>query len=137
MEAPSLDHVLVVVRDLARARVFYGQVLELAEIVRPAFPIPGLWFDLGAGKALHLVVREEGGPRGDKPLDVYDIHFALRMASYRQTLEWLQAKGYRDDLPENDLHRLVLRPGSITGRPQIYLMDPDHNIVEFICDTLD
>jgi hypothetical protein len=32
---------------------------------------------------------------------------------------------------------MVLRPDSVTGRPQIYIMDPDHNIVEFICDTLD
>jgi hypothetical protein len=32
---------------------------------------------------------------------------------------------------------MALRPGSIVGRPQIYIMDPDRNIIEFICDALD
>ena len=137
MTTPSLDHVLVVVREIERARYFYRDVLELAEVERPVFPYPGLWFQLADGKILHLVVREEGGPRGDKALDIYDLHFALRVTSYRETLAWLQAKGFRDGLADGDPHKLVLRPDSPTGRPQIYLMDPDNNTVEFICDNLE
>lgn len=137
MIVPYLDHVLVAVREIERSRRFYRDVLELGEVSRPVFPYPGAWFQLNGGQILHLVVRDDGTTRGDKALDIYDVHFALRMTSYRQTLAWLQAKGFRDDLPGGDPHQVVLRPDSLTGRPQIYIMDPDHNIVEFICDTLD
>ena len=135
MTVPCLHHVLVPARDIEPSRRFYRDVLELEEIARPAFPYPGAWFQFGAGQHLHLVVRDDATDRGQKSLDTYDVHFALGMKSYVKTLEWLTAKGYRPDLPDNDLHKMVLRPDSITGRPQIYIMDPDHNIVEFICEN--
>jgi hypothetical protein len=74
--------------------------------------------------------------RGDKPLDTKDVHFALGMTSFEKTVAWLRSKGYHEDLPANDMHHMALRPNSIVGRPQIYIMDPDRNIVEFICDAL-
>jgi glyoxylase I family protein len=135
--APSLHHVLVPARDIEPARRFYRDVLELEEIARPVFPYPGAWFQFGGGQHLHLVVRDDATLRNGKTLDTYDVHFALGMKSYRETLQWLSAKGFRADVPEGDPHKMVLRPDSVTGRPQIYIMDPDQNIVEFICDTLD
>ena len=75
--------------------------------------------------------------RGDKPIDSYDVHFAMRVRSYRETLASLRAKGFHDDAPEDDIHRMILRPNSVTGFPQIYILDPDRNIVEFNCETLD
>jgi catechol 2,3-dioxygenase-like lactoylglutathione lyase family enzyme len=137
MIAPFLDHVLIAGREIERSRHFYRDVLELGEVSRPVFIYPGAWFQLSGGQILHLVVRDDGTTRGDKPLDLYDVHFALRMSSYRETLAWLQRKGFRDDLPDGDPYKLALRPDSPTGRPQIYVMDPDNNIVEFICDSLD
>jgi len=137
MVAPCLHHVLVATRDLDRSRHFYRDVLELREIARPAFSFSGAWFQFGGGQHLHLVVHEDATTRGDKLLDTKDIHFALGMTSYRSTLVWLEAKGYRDNLADGDPHKMVLRPESIVGRPQIYIMDPDHNIIEFICDALD
>jgi len=137
MIVPYLDHVLIAAVDIERSRRFYRDVLELGEVARPVFPYPGLWLQLGGGHILHIVVRDDGTTRGDKALDVYDVHFALRMTSYRETLAWLHGKGYRDDLPDGDPLKVALRPDSLTGRPQIYIMDPDHNIVEFICDSID
>ena len=32
---------------------------------------------------------------------------------------------------------MILRPDSVTGFPQIYILDPDRNIVEFNCEVLD
>ena len=30
---------------------------------------------------------------------------------------------------------MILRPDSITGYPQIYILDPDRNVIEFNCET--
>jgi catechol 2,3-dioxygenase-like lactoylglutathione lyase family enzyme len=137
MVSPCLHHVLVATRDLERSRRFYGEVLELREIARPAFNKPGAWFQFGGGQHLHLVVYDNATTREDKILDTFDIHFALGMSSYRKTMTWLQSKGYREDFPDGNLLKVIGRPNSIVGRPQIYIMDPDHNIIEFICDPLD
>ena len=103
-------------------------------VVRPTFPYPGAWFQFGNGLHLHLVVRSDATMRGDKPIDSYDVHFAMRVRSYREPLASLRAKGFQDDAPEDDIHRMILRPNSVTGFPQIYILDPDRNIVEFNCE---
>ena len=74
--------------------------------------------------------------RGQKDIDAYDVHFAVRVKSYTQTVESLHAKGFREDAAMNDLRKMILRPDSITGYPQIYVLDPDRNIVEFNCESL-
>ena len=137
MVAPCLHHVLVPVADVDRARHFYRDVLELREIARPNFSFGGAWFQLGGGQHLHLFVRADATNRGNKPVDATDVHFALGMMSFSKTLVWLRAKGFNEDLPPEDLHKMILRPNSIVGRPQIYIIDPDHNVIEFICDALD
>lgn len=63
--------------------------------------------------------------------DFDDIHFALRVESYRDTLTWLSGKGFRDDLPDGDFRKMKLRSKSVAGYAQIYIMDPDRNIIEF------
>ena len=137
MKSPPLHHLLVAVLELERSRRFYREVIELEEIDRPTFPYPGAWFQFGNGLHLHLVVRSDATMRGDKGIDSYDVHFAVRVKSYRETLASLLAKGFHDDGPEGDIHRMILRPDSVTGFPQIYVLDPDRNIVEFNCETLD
>jgi catechol 2,3-dioxygenase-like lactoylglutathione lyase family enzyme len=137
MVTPCIHHVLVACRELEPARKFYRDVLELREIARPVFPYPGAWFQFGGGQHLHLVVRDNATMRTVERLDTFDVHFALGMSSYRKTLAWLAAKGFREDVPDGDPHKMVLRPDSVTGRPQIYVTDPDRNIIEFICDALD
>jgi len=137
MVTPSLHHVLVGTTDVERSRVFYRDVLELREIARPAFAFPGAWFLFGGGQHLHLALREGTTNRIGKPVDAADVHFALGMSSYTKTVAWLRAKGFDDTLPGDDMKKMILRPDSIVGRPQIYIMDPDHNIIEFICDALE
>jgi catechol 2,3-dioxygenase-like lactoylglutathione lyase family enzyme len=129
--------VLVATRDLESCRAFYRDVLELHEIARPPFQFPGLWFQFGGGQHLHVAMYDGATMRGDKPLDPTDVHFALGVTSYRRTMAWLEAKGYREELPDGDLLKVIGRPDSIVGRPQIYIMDPDHNVIEFICDSVD
>ncbi len=137
MVTPCLHHVLVPTFDVERSRRFYRDVLELREIARPDFPFPGAWFLFGGGQHLHLALREGTTTRRGRPVDAADVHYALGMSSYRKTLAWLEGKGFSEDLPNDSMQKMVLRPGSIVGKPQIYIMDPDHNVIEFICDALD
>ncbi len=53
-----LDHVSVIVTDVARSRAFYRDVLGLAEIAPPKeFDFVTLWFALSDGQTLHLLQK--------------------------------------------------------------------------------
>lgn len=135
----TLHHVSVVVSNLERAKGFYRGVLELQEIPRPDFPFGGAWYQVG-DRTLHLIVpegKDQPTYRSYKPIDTHDVHFAIRVSSYRQALEHLAAKGYREDLPEENLLKLRISPRGKAGFPQIYLLDPDRNLIEINAETLD
>ena len=57
------------------------------------------------------------------------------MASYRQTVEFLRSKGYREDGEE--FKRMILQPQATAGFPQIYILDPDRNVIEINSAELD
>lgn len=137
MDKPFLHHVLVAAHDLDRSRRFYRDVLELAEIERPIFPYDGAWFQLGNNQQIHILVRSDATLRGEKSIDSFDVHFALRVKSYSETVGWLQAKGFCEHAPDNDIRKMILKPDSITGYAQIYILDPDRNVIEFNCEALD
>jgi glyoxylase I family protein len=134
---PFIHHVLVVVQELERSRRFYRDTLELEEIDRPVFPYDGAWFQLANNQQLHLLERSDATFRGERGVDAFDLHFAMRVKSYRDTLGWLRTKGFHEDAPEGNLRRMILNPKSVTGFPQIYILDPDRNIVEYNCETLE
>ncbi len=137
MEKLFLHHILIAAQELDRSRRFYRDELELEEIDRPVFPYDGAWFQLGSNQHLHILVRSDATLRGEKSIDSYDVHFALRVKSYSETVGWLQAKGFSEDAPENDIRKMILKPDSITGYAQIYILDPDRNIIEFNCESMD
>jgi len=137
MDIESLHHVSITVTDLERSRRFYHEVLGLPEIARPPFDFPGAWFALGAQQHLHLIVHNRATLRGDKPIDGRDNHFAIRVRSYRETLLWLLSIGYREDAPPEDPLRVVASPHATAGFPQIYILDPDHHVIEINAAALD
>ena len=60
----SLDHVTIVVKDLAATRRFYVEVLGMDEVPRPNFSFAGQWFQAGA-TLIHTILEFEGsGPAG-------------------------------------------------------------------------
>jgi catechol 2,3-dioxygenase-like lactoylglutathione lyase family enzyme len=125
IEIDSIHHTAVIVTDLDRAKQFYGGVLGLRELPRPAFGFGGAWYRVGTHQELHLIVYPEARVvRGTTAIDPRDGHFAMRVASYRDTLNHLRAHGvaYR------------AQPMNPTAWAQIYVTDPDGNVIELNAD---
>src|SRR3954453_22265628 len=129
MEIGDLHHVALPCADLERSRRFYVEVLGLTEISRPSLPVAGAWFRAGDRQELHLIVGDAHATfRSTKGMDSNDIHFAIRVTSYAQVVKALQAKGYHENGSPDDL--MAMRTSMRVGYPQIYILDPDRNIIE-------
>ncbi len=135
MEINTIHHVSLPVTDVERAKRFYRETLGLRELERPPFDFPGAWFQLGDDQ-LHLIVHEGSTLRGAKGLDSRDVHFAVRVSSFRAALQFLEAKGYREDA-DDDLLKMKVSPHATAGFPQIYILDPDRNVIEINAEQLD
>ena len=127
IEVETLHHVAVCVTDMDRARHFYGVVLGLPEVTRPPFDFGGAWYEFG-GRQLHLIVHPPTRTmRGTPDIDARDGHLALRVRSYRQTVEHLRAHGVA----------CLEKPTNLTPWAQIYVTDPDGNVIELNADRAD
>ncbi|WP_347550607.1 VOC family protein [Pseudalkalibacillus hwajinpoensis] len=120
IEIEGIHHVSLAVTDLERARTFYSEVLCLKEMKRPDFDFPGAWYEVGS-QQLHLIVHPSAKTlRGTRELNSKEGHFAFRVKSYDATLQWLKKIGA--DVYEN--------PTSRSGFAQIFVSDPDGNLIE-------
>lgn len=113
-------HVSFSVADLARSRHFYGTVLGLVEIPRPAMGLAGAWFAAGDTE-LHLIVRPPGAAVGEPPPHVTPIanHTAFQIDDYDAAVASLRAAGLE-----------VVEAGRERG--QLWVGDPDGNVIELI-----
>lgn len=117
----GLHHTAFCVTDLARARRFYSEALGLTEIERPDFPFGGAWYEFPDGRQLHLIVHERPLTlRGTREIDPRDGHIALRIADYDAAIAHFRAHGIE----------CVERPDNVTPWKQLYVTDPDGNIIE-------
>lgn len=127
LEIESLHHVSVAVTDLVAARQFYGGVLGLREIARPPFPFEGAWYAIG-DRQLHLIVHPESKAlRHTGAIDSHDGHVALRVRSYAGAKTHLEALG----VPLRD------RYDNRTPWAQLFVLDPDANVIELNADRGD
>jgi len=123
----GLQHVSVVVTDLATAKAFYGITLGLRELPRPPFDFEGAWYALGE-QQLHLIVHPAGQTlRGTTTVDSRDGHFAVRVADYGQALAFLRSRGLQ--IRENRTN--------VTPWAQLHVTDPDGNVIEFNAERVD
>ncbi len=128
MHIKKMDHSALVVRDLDRARWFYGDVLGLVEIGRPKnFAFRGAWFR-GPGFELHLIHADDTtasagfGDIGEGGLTGLAHHLAFEVDDLDEALECLRSHGIEilsGPMPRGDE---VL---------QAYVFDPDANFLEF------
>jgi glyoxylase I family protein len=121
-----VHHVAVTVTDIERAKRFYGEVLGLREIPRPDFDFGGAWYELG-DRQIHLIVHDGTRTlRGTRAIDLKDSHFALRIRDYGEALEHLRAHGVE----------VLPHPQNKTPWKQIYVTDPDGNVIELNVDRI-
>ena len=131
----SIHHISLPITNLERSKQFYQEVLGLIEIERPPFDFPGAWFQLG-DRQLHLIVHNHSTFREGKAVDSRDIHFAIRVDSYRETREFLRSKGFHPEAGD-EFKKMKEDPHSTAGWPQLYIMDPDRNVIELNAEQLD
>ena len=135
LKIETLHHVSLPVSDLKRAEEFYESILELKKIERPPFDFEGAWYQLG-DRQLHLIVHASSTFRVGKAINSHDIHFAIRVNSYRDTRDFLRSKGYHPDASD-EFKKMRENPKATAGFPQLYIMDPDRNIIELNAERLD
>ena len=110
-----IDHATIDVSDVERAKAFYGGLLGLAEMPRPAgFDFGGAWFRIGQVD-LHLVQREKPETAGGR-------HVCFWVGDVRGLARRLEAAGFKIEWET----RYV-----IPGIERFFVRDPDGNRVEF------
>jgi catechol 2,3-dioxygenase-like lactoylglutathione lyase family enzyme len=110
----QIDHVSVIITDVARSRRFYRDLLGLREIPKPrTFDFVALWFDLG-NMQIHLLQK-------DKPDTISPRHFALRVADVPAARGYFRERGV-------ETHETTLIPGA----DRFFIHDPDGNRIEII-----
>lgn len=118
----QIDHVTIVVKDLARSRWFYHEMLGMAEVSRPAFSFQGQWFQAGS-TLIHTILEFDGsGPAGQSGgKSSRGHHIAFEVPDVRIAEKFLQQAGVPIVVP------CKLRPD---GALQSFLHDPDGHLIE-------
>lgn len=138
LDIETLHHVSLPASDLDRSIQFYEGVLGLEPMERPPFDFAGRWYKVG-DRSLHLIVPEAGQDptfRRGKPIDARDAHFAIRVRSYAAAVAHFESSGFRRSAERNPTRTadnplpMRLSPKGAAGFPQIYVLDPDDNVIE-------
>ncbi|MEJ1937484.1 VOC family protein [Nostoc sp. NIES-2111] len=125
----ALHHVSVPTANLTAACEFYEQVLGLRKLPRPPFQIEGAWYRVGPLQ-IHVTAHAGANFRTGRTVDNDDVHFALRAEDFEDAVSHLKRCGYDETLPDDHPRRLILKRTGLAGFPQVFLMDPDRNVIE-------
>lgn len=122
----SLDHVTIVVKNLAATRRFYVEALGMEEVPRPAFTFAGQWFQAGP-TLIHTILEFEGsGPAGAGGCaNSRGHHFAFMVDDCHKAAERIAEMQIPFVSPPKR------RPD---GAVQLFINDPDGHLVE-LCST--
>lgn len=119
-----LQHAAFHTTDLGRARAFYGTILGLKEIIHPTLGNKGsLWYSVGPEHEIHISLSDaDEVPRKGLDLNprkrgIEGRHLAFAVDNLDETKQLLDAGG-------------IPYVGSNDNLPQIFVEDPDGNLVE-------
>ena len=126
IQVQQIDHVTLIVSDLAASRKFYVDFLGMKEVERPDFSFPGLWFQAGQ-TTIHLTLEDEkagaagwGDYQGATSLP-RGHHFAFLVDDVEAIVGEVEGSGYEIIRPMKE------RPD---GAKQLFIADPDGHVVE-------
>lgn len=123
IELVKLHHVSFASKDLSVSRAFFGGVLGLPEMERPAFNFPGAWYALG-DRQLHIIENRGEESAAASRLSRSD-HLALEVTDIDAVRKVLERHG----IPFQEGGNRQL------GMEQIFCRDPDGHVIEFVCYT--
>ena len=115
-----LHHVSFAVADLTRSKEFFGGVIGLPELQRPAFTFPGAWYAIG-DRQLHLIEQPGSGREVSGRISRSD-HMALEVKDIAAAESALQEAGIEYQRGGNEA----------LGFSQIFCSDPDGHTIEFV-----
>lgn len=118
----SLDHVTIVVKDLAATRRFYVEVLGMDEVTRPNFSFAGQWFQAGP-TLIHTILEFEGSGKAGSAAcaNSRGHHFAFLVDDCHAAARRIEQIGLAFVSPPKQ------RPD---GAVQLFVNDPDGHLVE-------
>ena len=117
-----LDHIALLVRDLAESAAFYTAIPGISEVPNPMGGTHIRWFEYGNGQRFHLQAGDISATHVEKA-----THFAFSAGDFDTVLAELRSKG----LEFSDFKGA---PGAINVRPDgmraVFLNDPNGYWIE-------
>lgn len=129
MHQPKLHHVSLASTDLDRSVAFLERALQARRTERPPFANPGAWVAAG-DVSIHLNLNADGTFRRVRVIDSDDCHFAVRVADFDAALDHLRSQGFHETPNLADPNGMLVRRSGAAGFPQVFIMDPDGNVIE-------
>jgi glyoxylase I family protein len=120
IEIVRLHHVSFAVKDVAASRRFFGNVLGIPEIERPAFDFAGAWYGIG-DRQMHLIEQPDASRETLAKLTRSD-HMALEVKDMGAVRQALTDASIEFQVGTNE-H---------LGFAQTFCTDPDGHTIEFI-----
>ena len=117
----SIQHVNLLVDDLAAADTFYADVLGFARAETPQQGFPSQFYDVTDGQQLH--VNEMNDLRPER------AHFCVRLERFNEVFHRCLELGIVDAETWGKVRRLP------TGVMQAFVRDPSGNLIELACDA--
>lgn len=116
-----IQHVNLMVDDLAAAIEFYEGVIGLSATETPDLGFPAQFFSIGDDQELHVNELDDRRPER--------AHFCLRVDDFDGTVRRAAAAGAIDDETWGKARRLP------SGVMQLFVRDPAGNLIELSCDA--
>ena len=118
---PRIQHVNLMVDDLARAVEFYGTALGLTAVPTPAMDFPAQFFRINDLQEIHLNQLQDLRPER--------AHFCLRVDDFTGQFRRRKALGASEITTWGKVRRLP------SGVMQMFVRDPAGNLIELSCEA--
>jgi catechol 2,3-dioxygenase-like lactoylglutathione lyase family enzyme len=115
MQITQSLHTAILITDLDRSEYFYTHILGLEKAERP-LKYPGIWYQIG-NYQLHLIVAPTVPTDKQQEKWGQNPHIAFAVMDLEIIKTELTAQNYPFQ-------------ASASGRPAIFVQDPDQNIIE-------